>query len=286
MANMLNTITVDGVTRDAAEYAKEQALKEIKKNDNLGKDAFLQLLVAQMKYQDPLEPQDNSSFVAELAQFSALEQMTNVATNLESLSSIVSNMDTSVLVGQLSGMVGLNVDWQIENGEFDEDGNPLKQTLTGVIKGVNISGDEPTVNVQVGPTTYKLNISDIDRVYDKEDDSTTPTSTPINTGVNVSSSNRSALLGQLSGMIGMDIEWDQPVPNTYDENGDLMTVPLKGVVRGVNLEGEEPAIIAQIGTDTYRVALANIANVYFGMEENAPEAEEDADAVQAIEPTE
>jgi flagellar basal-body rod modification protein FlgD len=45
----------------------------------LGKDDFLKLLVMQMQYQDPLQPMDNTQFVAQLAQFSALEQMTNVA---------------------------------------------------------------------------------------------------------------------------------------------------------------------------------------------------------------
>ena len=77
MASALNTITVDGVTYNAEAYAATQKT-ETKKNDDLGEDAFLQLLVAQLKNQDPLDPQDNSSYIAELAQFSALEQMTNV----------------------------------------------------------------------------------------------------------------------------------------------------------------------------------------------------------------
>ena len=107
MANSLNTITVDGVTYNAEAYAATQKT-EAKKNDELGKDAFLQLLVAQLRNQDPLEPQDNSSYIAELAQFSSLEQMTNVVKNLEDMGKIVNNIDTSVLIGQLSGMIGKN----------------------------------------------------------------------------------------------------------------------------------------------------------------------------------
>ncbi|MCI5639975.1 MAG: flagellar hook capping protein, partial [Lachnospiraceae bacterium] len=44
----------------------------------MGKEEFLQLLVAQMKYQDPLEPTDNTEYVSQLAQFSELEQMQNL----------------------------------------------------------------------------------------------------------------------------------------------------------------------------------------------------------------
>ena len=48
-------------------------------SNEMGKDAFIQLLVTQMKYQDPLNPMDNSEMLAQLAQFTALEQMMNVA---------------------------------------------------------------------------------------------------------------------------------------------------------------------------------------------------------------
>lgn len=46
-------------------------------NDNLDKDAFLNLLVTQLKNQNPLEPVDNSQFIAQMAQFSSLEQAQN-----------------------------------------------------------------------------------------------------------------------------------------------------------------------------------------------------------------
>lgn len=54
-------------------------------NKSMGKDDFLKLLVAQMQAQDPLDPMESTDFSAQLAQFSALEQMQNVNKNLESL---------------------------------------------------------------------------------------------------------------------------------------------------------------------------------------------------------
>jgi flagellar basal-body rod modification protein FlgD len=54
-------------------------------NRALDRDAFLKLLVAQLKHQDPLKPQDNSAFVAELAQFSSLEQSMGVNDRLDQM---------------------------------------------------------------------------------------------------------------------------------------------------------------------------------------------------------
>ena len=166
MANSLNTITVDGITYDAAQYAKDHPTTSV--NDELGKEVFLQLLVAQMKYQDPLDPQDNSEYVAELANFSALEQMTNVSKNLESLSEIVNNIDTSVLVGQLSSMIGKGVNWTTTTTTQAADGtiSSTSNTYSGVIQGVSLSSGSPTVIANSNGVNYRVAISDIDNVFD------------------------------------------------------------------------------------------------------------------------
>lgn len=52
-------------------------------NNGMDKDAFLQILVAQMKYQDPLEPTSNTEYISQYAQFSQVEQMSNMATNMD-----------------------------------------------------------------------------------------------------------------------------------------------------------------------------------------------------------
>lgn len=72
---------------------------------SMGQDTFLQLLVTQLKNQNPLDPQDNSEFVAQLAQFSSLEGINNLNTTVESLSSNY----TSSQALQASSLVGHSV---------------------------------------------------------------------------------------------------------------------------------------------------------------------------------
>jgi flagellar basal-body rod modification protein FlgD len=62
-----------------------------KKDTVMGKEDFLSLLVAQLKNQDPLEPEDPTAFTAQLAQFSSLEQLTNLNTTMEGLTTAQTN---------------------------------------------------------------------------------------------------------------------------------------------------------------------------------------------------
>ena len=176
MAADLNTVTVGGVTYSKADYDAMQASKTTSRaNDALDKDAFLQLLVTQMQYQDPLDPQDNSEYVAQLAQFSSLEQMTNVYKSVEEVSQLVSNIDTSVLVGQLSSMIGQDIEWSKEaiqtdsNGKaiVDKSGNPVtvRTDYKGTVKGVNIVDGSPTILAQdASGNTYSVAINEVSRV--------------------------------------------------------------------------------------------------------------------------
>ena len=56
-----------------------------KRTNQLGKDAFLQLLTTQLAHQDPTAPQDNGQMIAQLAQFSTLEQLTNIQKSLDAI---------------------------------------------------------------------------------------------------------------------------------------------------------------------------------------------------------
>ena len=67
------------------ETDSQNSLKNTSKTSgsSMDKDAFLQLLVAQMKYQDPLEPTSNTEFISQYAQFSQVEQMQNMAKTMD-----------------------------------------------------------------------------------------------------------------------------------------------------------------------------------------------------------
>jgi len=81
MSSISNTNLTAKVNDGVMDYTvSPETTKTTQRGSNeLGKDAFLQLLVAQMKYQDPLEPSDNTEYVAQLAQFSQLEQLQNLS---------------------------------------------------------------------------------------------------------------------------------------------------------------------------------------------------------------
>ncbi len=100
-----------GINTSAANQAV--ANNSSKSNSSLDKDAFLQLLAAQMRYQDPLEPTSNTEYMSQLAQFSTVEQlenlnstyMTNQSMNLAGKYVILNVPDSSGKISQVSGLV-------------------------------------------------------------------------------------------------------------------------------------------------------------------------------------
>ncbi|MBO7333770.1 MAG: flagellar hook capping protein [Lachnospiraceae bacterium] len=82
MADNISALIQDGkfVTQTASQISLSK--ESSKGASSLDKDAFLQLLVAQMKHQDPLEPTDNTEYISQLATFSELEEMQNMTAGM------------------------------------------------------------------------------------------------------------------------------------------------------------------------------------------------------------
>jgi len=91
------------------------------KDSALGKDDFMNLLVAQLQNQDPLNPMDSTAFTSQLAEFSSLEQLSNVNENLENLQMYQSSINNA----QAVSFIGKNIDAlgdsiQLESSESEE----------------------------------------------------------------------------------------------------------------------------------------------------------------------
>jgi flagellar basal-body rod modification protein FlgD len=114
-----------------ASTAKKTDEKSEDKVAALGKDDFLKLLVAQLQHQDPMQPTDNAEYMGQLAQFSTLEQITNVGKEMERLR-------TTSQVDQAVAMIGKNVGYLLEDGT----------TATGVVDAVAI--DDGEIHLKVG----------------------------------------------------------------------------------------------------------------------------------------
>ena len=88
----------------------------------LGKDDFLKLLLAQLKNQDPLNPASNKEFVAQLAQFSSLEQMTAMNTNLAASLNSNTGIAESVSNAMIINYFGKSITAESEFFTYDGDG--------------------------------------------------------------------------------------------------------------------------------------------------------------------
>src|SRR5690606_682245 len=105
-------MSVSGVSSVLEQY---QIKPETGKSKELGKNEFLELLVAQLNNQNPLEPQENGEFIAQLAQFSQVEGVEKLNTRMEAL---LSGYQSSQAL-QASSLVGRKVIVPSDNAVVD-----------------------------------------------------------------------------------------------------------------------------------------------------------------------
>lgn len=137
-------------------YSQSNVEKASKKSNQLGKDDFLKLMMAQMQYQDPLSPMDNKDMVAQMAQFTSVEQLTNIAKQIT---------DLGQSLGSESGLIGKQVSWngETKTGNYDiktGKAEVIKKQETGIVESIIIR--DGVHYVKIGDKEIK--ISDVEQV--------------------------------------------------------------------------------------------------------------------------
>lgn len=116
----MNDITANSYLNSLTFEARQKQAEEKEENENpneLGQNAFLKLMITQMENQNPLDPQENSEFVAQLAQFSSVEGLDKLNNNFEGFAA---NMLSNQAL-QASSLVGRSVAVPTDRAELVED---------------------------------------------------------------------------------------------------------------------------------------------------------------------
>jgi flagellar basal-body rod modification protein FlgD len=104
-------------------YYKNAVDKQKTGNNNLGKDEFLKILVTQLSNQDPTQPLQDKEFIAQMATFTSVEQLTNMAGEMKLLRQSI---------GFSSALIGKTIGWT------QTDSNSETQLLSGVVDSIKI----------------------------------------------------------------------------------------------------------------------------------------------------
>ncbi|MFJ7667767.1 flagellar hook assembly protein FlgD [Lysinibacillus sp. NPDC097195] len=199
-------------------------------NSELGKDAFLKLLITQLQNQDPTNPMDDRDFIAQMAQFSSLEQMQNMTKAVESL--LMSQQQTQLM--NYTTFVGKEVKWHEITDEVDKDNKPVVNEGTGVIESLKFVDGEAVFILADGKEINPGNISAIlGNKGTSTGDSSTTTESP---------------LVQASKLIGKNVTYND---GEQDVQGRVVSVSNKdGVIyyeleNGKKLAGKEFTVISE-----------------------------------------
>ena len=125
--------------------------------DTMGKDAFMKILIAQLTNQDPTNPMKDNEFIAQMAQFSSLEQTMNLA---KAFDKFAEAQNQTQLI-QYNQFVGKNVKWHEVSDKKDEAGKPIINEGTGIIQSAKFVNGSVVFTMEDGKELTPGNISEV-----------------------------------------------------------------------------------------------------------------------------
>ncbi|RFB19061.1 flagellar hook assembly protein FlgD [Bacillus sp. HNG] len=132
-------------------------------NDILGKDDFLKILMTQLQNQDPMNPMEDKDFIAQMATFTSLEQMTNMNSTLEKF--VNANQGEQLL--KYSNMIGKEVEYSFKTE--DEDGKEIIKNGQGIVTSVSQKSGYIELELKDGTKIYSDEILKVKQPSNKEE---------------------------------------------------------------------------------------------------------------------
>ncbi len=137
---------IDGINGNYTMYEPNKP-KEF--NSNLDKDAFLKILVTQLKYQDPLEPKKDNEFIGQMAQFSTLEQ--------------AQNTNKSIRMNSANNLVN-----KLIKASYKPDDTTASTEIIGLVEKVMLKDNDIYLTVNVAGTLVDVKYDDVKEVTELE----------------------------------------------------------------------------------------------------------------------
>ncbi|MBO8176533.1 MAG: flagellar hook assembly protein FlgD [Bacillus sp. (in: Bacteria)] len=187
--------------------------KRTAKSDTLGKDDFLKILMTQLQNQDPLNPLQDKDFIAQMATFSTLEQITNLATSFDRWA----NEQKQNQMIQMNQFVGKEISW---HKVVDED-QLIVEEGTGVIQSIRYKGDYAEFILEDGTVLKPENISEVHQPIEQE----------------------SNLLLQGSLMIGRNVTW---MNDQEERTGVIQAVSVKSGILQLKLDNGDEITLDEV----------------------------------------
>lgn len=161
MSTITSQTTTSASTRSTTTASKtENGTPIVMPGQEATKDLFLKMLVAQMQNQDPFNPQDPTQYITQLAQFTTMEQIMTMNSNLEYLGSLTNGLLVNSAMSGATTLIGKNVevvrpeetetDSTQESEQVDSEQTETESSdiLKGTVESVEISGGVVYMNVK------------------------------------------------------------------------------------------------------------------------------------------
>ncbi|MEC0133189.1 MULTISPECIES: flagellar hook capping FlgD N-terminal domain-containing protein [Paenibacillus] len=156
--------TVPVSTKDQWNYTTPDSSARTTGNSTLGKDQFLKILITQLQNQDPMQPMEDKEFIAQMAQFTSVEQLMNISTQLNAMNQSL---------GSVSGLIGKDITWTDTATKLPKTGNVESIVVSNGIQYAVVGKD-------------RISLTDITQIQNAaatpESVSGTDSNTPENSG--------------------------------------------------------------------------------------------------------